>query len=274
VVGAARERVPAATPRNPSPVQLEPPDEALEEVFASLTIKRRRFLRHYLATGNQREAVRVAGYNCTTPQSETSVAQEILENPLVKHAQKALLDAEGLSAAGLRQIHAIHLARHSSPDGGDRDRSLRATALAYKYLRPPPAPPASKPLVEQLLDEMTPEELRCFADSGRWPVRFASRLLLTSHHPDAPLAAPAVEDTPVTEAARHEHDAVTTPARANAEPRLVAPATVPEAPVYEAPRPATRSRRERDPRWGREIADATPPLDPALRAMATRDWRW
>jgi hypothetical protein len=101
--------MPAGTlPRSatPIPVPAGPPDEALEEVFASLTIKRRRFLKHYLATGNARQAVRAAGYNCTTPQSETSVAQEILENPLVQHAQKALLDAEGLSAAGLRQIHA------------------------------------------------------------------------------------------------------------------------------------------------------------------------
>jgi hypothetical protein len=164
------------TPVAPASASFGPPDEVLEEVLASLTIKRRRFLRHYLATGNARQAVRAAGYNCTTPQSETSVAQEILEHPLVQHAQRALLHAEGLSAAGLRQIHAIHLARHSSPDGGDRDRSLRATALAYKYLRPPPAPAGTKPLLDQLLDEMTPEELRRFADSGLWPVRFASRL--------------------------------------------------------------------------------------------------
>jgi hypothetical protein len=171
--------VPTATlpvPVAPASASFGPPDEVLEEVLASLTIKRRRFLRHYLATGNARQAVRAAGYNCTTPQSETSVAQEILEHPLVQHAQRALLHAEGLSGAGLRQIHAIHLARHSSPDGGDRDRSLRATALAYKYLRPPPAPAGTKPLLEQLLDEMTPEELRRFAASGRWPVRFAARL--------------------------------------------------------------------------------------------------
>jgi hypothetical protein len=77
-------RVPPATlptPVAPTPVPAGPRDEALEEVLASLTIKRRRFLRHYLATGNARQAVRAAGYNCTTPQSETSVAQEILENP-------------------------------------------------------------------------------------------------------------------------------------------------------------------------------------------------
>jgi hypothetical protein len=177
VVRERSRRAPTATlpaPVDPASVSLGPPDEALEEVLASLTIKRRRFLRHYLATGNARQAVRAAGYNCTTPQSETSVAQEILEHPLVQHAQKALLHAEGLSWAGLRQIHAIHLARHSSPDGGDR--SLRATALAYKYLRPPPVPAGTKPLLDQLLDEMTPEELRRFAASGLWPVRFAARL--------------------------------------------------------------------------------------------------
>src|SRR5262249_37143576 len=85
----ATARLPA--PMAPAFVSLGPPDEVLEEVLASLPIKRRRFLRHYLATGNARQAVRAAGYNCTTPQSETSVAQEILENPLVQHAQRALL---------------------------------------------------------------------------------------------------------------------------------------------------------------------------------------
>jgi hypothetical protein len=108
----------------------------------------------------------------------------------VQHAQKALLDAEGLSAAGLRQIHAIHLARHSSPDGGDRDRSLRATALAYKYLRPPPAPAGTKPLPEQLLDEMTVEELRRFAAWGSGPSAsppaLAIRALPTAPPPGAP----------------------------------------------------------------------------------------
>jgi hypothetical protein len=257
----------------PASVSLGPPAEALEEVLASLTIKRRRFLRHYLATGNARQAVRAAGYNCTTPQSETSVAQEILEHPLVQHAQKALLDAEGLSAAGLRQIHAIHLARHSSPDGGDRDRSLRATALAYKYLRPPPAPAGTKPLAEQLLDEMTPEELRRLAASGLWPVRFAARLG----------QAPAADDPSGSGTGDTPEPSAEAP---SAEPALAPPsAPPPKPPASPTPRayspPTKRPHGAMTPTertWhpsklrDRRGADLLAELERVGEAVVPRDW--
>src|SRR5262249_11310729 len=148
----------------------------LEEALATLTLKRRRFLLNYLDSGNATRSALAAGYNCKDARSASDVGREILAAPAVQHAYQALMEASGLSTAKLTQVHALHLSRHSSPDGGDRDRSLRATALAYKYLRPPPAPAGTKPLPEQLLDEMTPEELRRFAASGLWPVRFAARL--------------------------------------------------------------------------------------------------
>jgi hypothetical protein len=148
----------------------------LEEVLATLTLKRRRFLLNYLDSGNATKSALAAGYNCKDARSASDVGREILAAPAVQHAYQALMEASGLSTAKLTQVHALHLSRHSSPDGGDRDRSLRATALAYKYLRPPPAPAGTKPFLDQLLDEMTPDELRHLAASGLWPVRFAARL--------------------------------------------------------------------------------------------------
>jgi hypothetical protein len=59
--------------------------------------------------------------------------------------------------------------------GGDRDRSLRAASLVYKYGRPKP-PSGTKPLPGQLLDEMTQAELLRFAEHREWPARFAPRL--------------------------------------------------------------------------------------------------
>jgi hypothetical protein len=140
-----------------------PPAEAarLTSIWGSLTVKRRRWLLAYLQTGNASEAARRT-YNVTTPNSAAQVGKELLEDPKVSYCAQALLEAEGVSPAKLRAIHAHHLAGFDSPEPGDRDRSLRATALAYKYLRPPPAPAGTKPLLEQLLDEMTPEELRRF----------------------------------------------------------------------------------------------------------------
>src|SRR5262245_339244 len=95
--------------------------------------------------------------------------------PRSKHAFQALREARGLSAEKLYQIHAAHLARHSSPDGGDRDRSLRALNLAYKHVVPKP-PVGAKPVLDEVLDEMTPAELERFATSREWPARFAPRL--------------------------------------------------------------------------------------------------
>jgi hypothetical protein len=147
----------------------------VEEALATITLKRRRFLLRYLESGNARQSVLTAGYNCTTAQSADEVAKEILATPNVQHAYQALLEATGLGLGRLHQIHALHLSRHTSPDGGDRDRSLRALNLAYKHVVPKP-PIGAKPVFDEILDEMTSAELLRFAEHREWPARFAPRL--------------------------------------------------------------------------------------------------
>jgi hypothetical protein len=182
----ARQAAATPSPNLPAGVTVPPAassswrdDPALavqvEEALATLTLKRRRFLLNYLESGNARRSVLTAGYNCTTAQSADEVAKEILATPNVQHAYQALLEAQGLGLGRLREIHALHLARHTSPDGGDRDRSLRALNLAYKHVVPKP-PVGAKPVLDEVLDEMTPAELERFATSREWPARFAPRL--------------------------------------------------------------------------------------------------
>src|SRR5262245_50989440 len=93
----------------------------IEETLSCLTLKRRRFLRNFLASGHVSDAVRHAGYNVTTAKSACEVGRQILRDPHVQYAYQALLEARGISAQKLDAIHALHLSRHSSPDGGDRD---------------------------------------------------------------------------------------------------------------------------------------------------------
>jgi hypothetical protein len=100
----------------------------------------------------------------------------------------------------LDEIHALHLSRHSSADGGDRDRSLRALGLAHKYLVPKPAADA-KPILDEVLGEMTTAELQQFATSGRWPARFAPRLRALGW--TVPASAPT---SPSAEALDAPHD--------------------------------------------------------------------
>src|SRR5262249_28045810 len=121
--------------------------------------------------------------------------------------------------AKLDAIHALHLARHSSPDGGDRDRSLRALALARKYLsaRSPSGGSAGTaggsvvgPLGDQFLAEMTPAELEAFADHRVWPARFRDRLAPSRfatrdvrHHHGRQPPAQSSQDPVNSHAARH-----------------------------------------------------------------------
>jgi hypothetical protein len=147
----------------------------VEEALARVPLRRRRVLLGVLDGLTQRQAVINAGYHVGSPQSASQIAQQIMRDPAVQHAYQALLEARGLSGAKLDSIHALHLSRHSSPDGRDRDRSLRALAMARKYVVPRP-PADAKPVPEQLLDEMTPTELEQFAVHRKWPERFRSRL--------------------------------------------------------------------------------------------------
>jgi hypothetical protein len=245
----------------------------LEEVLATLTMKRRRFLLNYLDSGNATKSAFAAGYNCKDARSASDVGREILAAPAVQHAYQALMEASGLSTAKLTQVHALHLSRHSSPDGGDRDRSLRATALAYRYLRPPPAATGTKPLAEQLLDEMTPEELRSLAASGRWPVRFAARLG----------QAPAVGDPIGSGTGCAPEPSAEVP---SAEPVLTPPtAPPPELPASAAPTagslptthphgalsPTERTWQPSKPR-DRRGADLLAELERTGEPLVPRDW--
>src|SRR5262249_46498312 len=144
----------------------------VEETLSCLTIKRRRFLKRLIETGHQRQAVYEAGYHPSSPASATAMAQEILQSPATQHALHALIAATGLSARKLDEIHAIHLGRHSSVDGGDRDRSFTALALARKYLQPKGAVTAPGSVADQVFDQMTSSELEAFARTGAWPARF------------------------------------------------------------------------------------------------------
>src|SRR5262245_46282363 len=166
----------------------------VEEALARVPLRRRRVLLGVLDGLTQRQAVINAGYHVGSPQSASQMAQQIMRDPAVQHAYQALLEARGLSGAKLDSIHALHLSRHSSPDGGDRDRSLRALALARKYVVPRP-PVGAKSIADQLLDEMTSAELDRFATHREWPARFAPRLraLGFTRRDDADAATPNAE---------------------------------------------------------------------------------
>src|SRR5262249_44280493 len=174
-----RGRVPAGPPVEHALAdpawQLDPKmAEQLEETLATLTLKRRRFVKYVLARGSTLAgAVREAGYNVSTVRSATEVGRELLRDPRVAFCVQAITEAEGLSGAKLRAVLGHHLAGYDSPDGGDRDRSARIAALIYKQARPKPPDEASP---GKLLDEIAGEELRRFAASGRWPARFAAHL--------------------------------------------------------------------------------------------------
>jgi hypothetical protein len=271
----------------------------VEETLATLTLKRRRFLLNYLENGNIRHAVMSAGYNCKSPQTASDVGNQIMADPYVQHAYQALLEARGLSGAKLDSIHAVHLGRHSGVDSGDRDRSLRALALARKYgsataaLRAPAGGAAAgagggrTSLADQLLDQMSATELKTYAETGRWPARFRHHLVAThdpvalpapdlpvlARPPDAPSPSPSPAEgiAPPSEADRVAREDVKSDVRIRTVGRE-APSTrgaaVVAVPGYESCR-AEIARQER------ELRRAThEPIDPAWREMALRDRRW
>jgi hypothetical protein len=271
----------------------------VEEALARVPLRRRRVVLGVLDGLTQRQAVINAGYRVGSPQSASQMAQQIMRDPAVQHAYQALLEARGLSGAKLDSIHALFLSRHSAVDGSDRDRSLRALALARKYLMPRPV--GAKPVLDEVLDEMTADELRTFAESGRWPARFAPRLRAAGwqlrpcgaattspvgpHHlrddpaDDAAVPAPPPEPAlhPARPAGSGASPAATPPPVAEYGGERTWPASQPTAVASPTPalRPSGNPSTRADPGWGREVTDATElAIDPALRAMAIRDRRW
>jgi hypothetical protein len=186
------------------------------------------------------------------------------------------------------------MARFDSPDGGDRDRSLRAASLVYKLAHRAASPAANRNggaggvgSVDYLLDQMSPAELERFAEHRLWPARFA-RYLPATAATDPPLSAPA--DAPADGVQVPVAKAPVSGSRASVDD---APLTSDDARLYrdrapvEAPEAAQAAGRGAEPlspfehhrealaRQERELKAATsPPLDPALRTMAIRDWRW
>src|SRR5262252_5226570 len=96
-----------------------------------LTLKQRRFVKQYLATGNGTRAAPLA-YNTTDPNTAHAIAVETLRSPTVQAAVAELLDAEGISDRKLHEIHAHYLALYRSPDPREKALGLKALDMAYK----------------------------------------------------------------------------------------------------------------------------------------------
>ena len=66
-----------------------------------LTIKQRKFVKHYLATGNATESYRVAGYTANTYLVAKSGGSRLLTKADVKKTMAELFDAAGLTDEAL-----------------------------------------------------------------------------------------------------------------------------------------------------------------------------
>jgi hypothetical protein len=97
----------------------------------SLTVKQRRFVRHYLETGNGTEAAMVA-YDVADRNTARSIGTENLRKPAVQGAVAELLDAAGLSDEKLLAIHAHYLGLYASADPRMKAIGLKALDMAYR----------------------------------------------------------------------------------------------------------------------------------------------
>jgi hypothetical protein len=132
-----------------------------------LTLKQRRFLKHYVASGNGTQAALVA-YKTTDPNTAHAIACETLRSPTVQAAVAELLDAEGISDRKLHRIHAHFLALYRSPDPREKALSLRALDMAYRLTG---AYTHEEDETERTFDGWSEEELDRFAAKGTWPAR-------------------------------------------------------------------------------------------------------
>ena len=137
--------------------------------MASLTVKQRRFVKHYVATGNGTEAA-LSAYDTTDPGTAHAIASENLRKPAIQQAVAELLEAGGLSDRKLFELHASYLALAYSDDPQEKALGLRALDMAYK-LTGAYAPDRHRIEVDSLLAEMSNEELDRFITSGDWPSR-------------------------------------------------------------------------------------------------------
>lgn len=133
----------------------------------ALSLKQRRFLRHYMENGNGTEAALIA-YATTDRNTARAIASENLAKPAIRSVVVELLDAEGISDRKLQAIHAHYLALFSSPDPREKALGLKALDMAYK-LTGAYTPEARDP--DRVFDGWTEEELEHFAETGEWPDR-------------------------------------------------------------------------------------------------------
>lgn len=133
---------------------------------STLTLKQRRFLKHYVEMGNGTQAALIA-YDTEDERTAHAIASENLRKPAVQLAVTALLEAEGLSDRKLREIHAHYLALYASDDPREKALGLKALDMAYKLTG------AYRPERQQgdIFDDWTAEELELFAETGKWPER-------------------------------------------------------------------------------------------------------
>jgi hypothetical protein len=97
----------------------------------ALTIKQRRFVKHYLETGNGTEAA-MSAYDVTDRNTARSIGTENLRKPAVQDAVAELLDAGGLSDEKLLAIHAHYLGLCASADPRMKAIGLKALDMAYR----------------------------------------------------------------------------------------------------------------------------------------------
>ena len=96
-----------------------------------LTVKQRRFVRHYVETGNGTQAALLA-YETRDPDTARSMAAENLAKPSVQAAVAELLDGNGLSDRKLAEIHAHYLALYLSDEPAEKALGLKALDMAYR----------------------------------------------------------------------------------------------------------------------------------------------
>ena len=132
-----------------------------------LTVKQRRFVKHYVETGNGTQAALVA-YGTDDPATAHAIAAENLQKPAIQQAVSELLEAGGLSDRKLTEIHAHYLALYRSPDPREKALGLKALDMAYR-LTGAYAPERHRLEVDAVIEAMSAEELAIFVESGVLP---------------------------------------------------------------------------------------------------------
>ena len=150
----------------------------------ALTVKQRKFVKHYVESGNATQAA-LAAYNTADPHTASAIAAETLEKPGVQQAVAELLDANGLSDGKLLEIHARFLTLHASPDPQEKALALKALDMAYRLKGAyAPAREDGEVSLYALVRKMTVEELEDFLERKIFPERRSTTSGHTSISPE------------------------------------------------------------------------------------------